>query len=387
MNTQSARNPHKGFSLIEMMTSVAVLAILLTIVFQMLDGMEMTYRKTRQKVNEFRDANAGFEQITRRLSQSTLNTYWGYEYQLKSVGEFTVPFATKLIRQCELHFVTGPADTLFGNNKPKGVGARSSHAMFFVTPAGVASEQEDRTSDQLRFGGLKGLLNAWGYYVQYSADEVPKFLHALENAPKAKLRYRLMEYRQPTEYLQIYKIPLRDKTKIKTQDQIYAWFREGPYGVNSEWNTAPIEGMQDAIRTTRIVADNIIAMIVRPREAKGTGAATAAALDIAKDYLYDTRRWQWGGSNTVATRTQHQLPPIVDVTLVAVDELSFQKFLDKQNLTDPEKDPGLVPADLFRNVDNVAKDYATLITNLKKHDISYRVYTRSIRIRESKWAN
>lgn len=383
--TPSARR--RGFSLIEMMTSVAVLAILLVIVFQMLDGMELTYRRTRQKVNEFRDANAGFEQITRRLSQATLNTYWGYEYQLKSVGEFTIPFATKLIRQCELHFVTGPAEILFGGNKPKGVGSRPSHAMFFVTPAGVASQQESRTSDQLRFGGLKGLLNAWGYYVQFSADEVPKFLQTFDNAPKPKLRYRLMEYRQPTEYLQIYKIPLRDRVKIRTQDQIYDWFRAGPYGVNSEWNTSPIEGLQNAIRTTRIVADNIITMIIRPREAKGTGTATAANLDIAKDYLYDTRRWQYSNASTITERTRHQLPPIVDVTLVAVDDLSFQKFLDKKGLNDPEKDPELVPDDLFRDVNNVSKDFETLIGNLKKNNISYRFYTRSIRIRESKWAN
>ena len=70
-----------AFSLIELMVSVAVLSLLLVIVFQMLEQMQKTWKRTRQTVTEFKDARNGFDEMGRRLGQATMNAYYGYDYE------------------------------------------------------------------------------------------------------------------------------------------------------------------------------------------------------------------------------------------------------------------------------------------------------------------
>ena len=72
------RRMRRGFSLIELMVSTAVLSLLLVMIFQMLNGMQLSWKRTRQVVGEFKDARQAFEEITRRVGQSTLNSYLSY---------------------------------------------------------------------------------------------------------------------------------------------------------------------------------------------------------------------------------------------------------------------------------------------------------------------
>lgn len=384
----SRRRPAgRGFSLIELMVATTVLSMLLIMVFQMMRGMQTTWKRVRQDVGEFKEARQAFEEISRRVSQSTLNTYFSYRYDEQTVQGVRLRMGREIIPQSELHFVCGPAEELGITAKnSRQIGQRYSHAIFFQAPFGFCIDKDKTYPDRLHYEKLNGSMNGWGYYVEFNTDELdrPQFLKQLDNSPKPRPRYRLMEFRQPTEYLQIYKLHLRDLDKNAGKGQIYRWFNEGNYSVNSEWNNS-LEGRdtEGYFRTTRIVADNIIAMILHPREADEKRDASTD--EIAPDYHFDSRRFQWGGKGDTAERTKHQLPPVIDVTFVAVDEVSFNGFCTREGIKSVDGDPEFIDKDMFKKVQDFQKDLKNLEDKLTKKKLDYRIFNTSLRIRESKW--
>lgn len=385
----SRRRPaRRGFSLIELMVATTVLSMLLIIVFQMMRGMQVTWKRVRQDVGEFKEARQAFEEISRRVGQASLNTYFSYRYDVKTVKGIQLRMAREIIPQSELHFVCGPADVLGITKKnSRQVGQRYSHGIFFQAPFGFCIDEDKKIKESLHYEKMNGLLNGWGYYVEFNTDELdrPQFLKQLDNSPKPRPRYRLMEFRQPTEYLQIYKLHLRDLDKNADKNQIYRWFNEGKYSVNSEWNTSLEDKSTDGFfRTTRVVADNIVAMILHPREADEK--RNSEKQEIAPDFHFDSRRFQWGGSkDDISLRTKHQLPPVIDVTFVAVDEVSFNRFCYEEKIQSADDDPEFLDKDMFTKVQDFTKDIKALEEKLKKKKLDYRVFNTSLRIRESKW--
>ena len=378
-----------AFSLIELMVSVAVLSLLLVIVFQMLEQMQKTWNRTRQTVSEFKDARNGFEEMGRRLGQATMNAYWGYEYQTTTLNGIKTRYGREIIRQSELHFVSGPSSVLFAGGTSRALGSRPGHAVFFQAPFGFCFERDKVDKTRLQYEKLNNLLNAWGYYVEFNTDELdrPRFLNALKNAPAPRPRYRLMEFRQPTEYLQVYKLGLRDLTGPKQKD-IYKWFSEGLFSVNSEWNVQKEATRGETFfRTTRPIAENIIAMIIQPREATGA-STTKKPEDLSQAYLYDTRRWQWSSPKaTEALKTRHQLPPILDVSFIAIDEASFAQYAARSNIIDVSGDPKLVSDELFVSGVKRTKDFEEIEKKLIALKLDYRIFSSTIRLRESKWTD
>jgi uncharacterized protein (TIGR02599 family) len=383
------RAARPGFSLIELMVATAVLSMLLIMVFQMLRGMQVTWKRTRQDVGEFKEARQAFEEISRRVGQSTLNTYFSYRYDEQMVKGIRLRMGREIIPQSELHFVCGPADTLGITQKnSRQVGQRYSHAIFFQAPFGFCINKDTKEKNALQYEKMNGLMNGWGYYVEFNTDELdrPQFLKQLDNSPKPRPRYRLMEFRQPTEYLQIYKLHLRDLDKNASKDKIYEWFNEGLYSVNSDWNNSMEDrDTEGFFRTTRVVADNIIAMILHPREADEKRESSKD--EIAPDYHFDSRRFQWGGKGDIATRTRHQLPPVIDVTFVAVDEVSFNKFCSSEGIKSADDDPEFLDKDMFMKVQDFQKDLKALEEKLKSKKLDFRIFNTSLRIRESKWTD
>ncbi len=387
----SPRRPiGRGFSLIELMVSTAVLSMLLIIVFQMLKGVQATWKRTRQDVGEFKDARQAFEEITRRVSQATLNTYFSYRYDEQTVRGVKLRMGREIIPQSELHFVCGPAEKLGITKKnSRQIGQRYSHAIFFEAPFGFCIDEDKKQKDQLQYEKMNGLMNGWGYYIEFNTDELdrPQMLTQLENSPKPRPRYRLMEFRQPTEYLQIYKLQLREMDKNASKDKIYEWFAEGNYSVNSKWNTSLGDRDTDGFfRTTRVVAENIVAMILHPREPDEKRASSSKD-ELAPDYHYCSRRFQWGGSDELSKRTRHQLPPVVDVTFVAVDEISFNAFAFREGIKSADDDPILIDKDLFTKAKDFRTDLKTLEDKLREKKLGFRVFNTSLRIRESKWTD
>ena len=381
----------RGFSLIELLVSTAVLSLLLVLVFQMLNGMQLSWKRTRQVVGEFKEARQAFEEITRRVGQATLNAYMSYRYSNVTVQGVQLRVGREIIPQSELHFVCGPVAQLGINQKnSRQVGQRYTHAIFFTAPFGFCIDPDTRNREQLRFARFNNSMNAWGYYIEFNTDELdrPRLLNDLPNAPNPRPRYRLMEFRQPTEYFQTYKLGLRDLPDGSSRQQLYRWFTEGLYSVNSEWNTQiGGSGAQGFFRTTRVVSDNIIAMVLRPRAANEIqGAATAAAQPIAPDFHYDTRRFQWQGG-PVAQQSRHILPPILDITFVAVDENSFNQYCMRENIRSADEDPILVNESYFLQADKFNQDLQSLEDDLQRRKLDYRIFSTSIRLRESRWSD
>ena len=73
MNCRSAL---RGFTLVELIVAVGLLAIVLLLLASMTNSTASIWRLTSGKIEEFRSAGNAFDALTRRLSQATLNTYW-----------------------------------------------------------------------------------------------------------------------------------------------------------------------------------------------------------------------------------------------------------------------------------------------------------------------
>ncbi len=375
------------------MVATSLLAMMLVMVFQMLRGIQTTWKRTRQTVGEFRDSRQGFDEITRRIGGATLNTYWGYKSQKSASGRSA---GQAFIPQSELHFVCGPVKEL-GIQEPKSaqVGARYTHGIFFQAPFGFTVAKDEVEKNELKFDQLNSTLNAWGYYIEFNTDELdrPEFLTSIENAPLPRPRYRLMEFRQPTEYLQIYKLNLRRLEKVD-KNVLYQWFNTGLYSVNSEWNTTLIGRNEPGFfRTTRTLSENIIAMILRPREAdeRALGGGGAAGQEdkkfLAPNFLFDSRNFQYATSAEGAA-SRHQLPPIIDITFIAIDEPGFGVYCTKNDIKTAAEDPALMDPAWFQVAKDFSSDLRAVEEKLKGLGLQdYRIFNTSIRMRESKWVD
>lgn len=356
--TTPARPPRitcrKAFTMTELLVSMGVLAMVLVLTTTMVSGTQKTLRSARSSASQFRDARRAFETLTRTLSQTTLNTYWDYDDPVAP---------KKYIRQSELHFVAGPSDDVIGDDNIYG------HSVFFNAPFGYAGADatgEDPATDEYR--NLETLLNAWGFYVTYAEDDdAPPFIQALQpDKISVKKGFRLMEFRQPSEELAIYKEDLR---AVSNKTTAYSWFRD------------------DLKKHSRVVADNIIALVIRPVVSETD--AEEKNRDrwwIAPEYLYDSRGEQLNTmSGAAAEASENQLPPVLEITLVAVDEKSFLRY-DKRG-GNAQSEIGNIVNGLFSDPEELPEDIEKLSRDLDDLNISYRVFQASVGIRAAKWSD
>ncbi|MEZ5326245.1 MAG: Verru_Chthon cassette protein C [Verrucomicrobiales bacterium] len=360
-----SRNPLGigGFSLPELLVSIAILSLLMLFTFQMMEQTQRTWLLAKETTSSYKEARAAFEVMTRRLSQATLNTYWGYdnpdnprEYEKKS----------------ELHFLVVNAKEALGEGPD---GSRPGHAVFFNAPLGFTAESSPTGTPV--YSNMEMLLNSWGYFVEFSSDENdrPSFLNK-NNTIKKRLRYRLMEFRQPSESLSIYQDPPLSGRSSKTQ--IYDWFAKGQTGVNASVNRSASLGPKD-VRTVRPVAENIIALVLAPRLPEFDRNDPDF---IAPNFVYDTREFQWGQkSDKRVELSKHQLPPLMQVTMVAVDENDMARWLT----TNGQREPNFVSDSLFKSQRSLEQDLESLNRDMIDQKVRHRVFTTTIRMRESKW--
>lgn len=351
-----------GFSLVELMISMAVLAVILVITLSIVANTQSALRQATASTEQFRSAREAFDTLKRHISDATLNTYWDYEYD--SAG-----LPLQYSRQSELHFVSGPAKDLLS-----GGSAAGGEAIFFGAPFGYTQAQangDSAASDA--HSDLKSLLNGWGYFIDWrSDDDVPSFV-ADKPWYQDRKRFRLLEYRQPSESLTIYD-DYQNSIVDKKPGQVpksaaYRWFQSG---LASPENT-------------RVVADNIVALIVRPllppRQAEGKGRD---AWWVAPAYLYDSREYLWGAYGDRQKATRNQLPPLLQVTMVAVDEQSMSRYLDQHG----GNMPNLGLDNLFADSSETRyqADLDTLSSRLTDMRLNYRIFTATVGMRTAKWS-
>ncbi len=320
-----ARSPRRfrlrAFSLVELLVAMAVLALVLVITASIVNETRKVWVSTMGMTSAFREARGAFESMTRRLSQATLNTYLDYVDEFgRTRAEVGAGFEPdEYARQSELHFVSGQAEDLLAGVEtiPSGA-ALPGHAIFFQAPLGFADAQPNTDAQ------LVSLLNAVGYYVQYSDDSqwMPEFL---QSTLEPKKRYRLMQMVQGSERLRIYDAPLTPTNRL-------SWFRDS-------LSANPV--------LARPVAENILTLVVWPRasdELENDTSGGDAVPPLTEDFTYDTKEYLTGATGR-ASLSRNQLPPQVQITLVALEEASAERL---ERMPDSEK-AILAPGTLFKS--------------------------------------
>ncbi len=355
----------RGFTLVELLVSTVVLSVLLLVTLTSLDSMQRSWRSSKARVDQFRDARVAFETITRTLSQATLNTYWDYYYSgsqsnLPAAGSTTPPAG--YVRQSELHFITGSARGLGPADATQA--EYPSHSVFFQAPLGHSELHR----------GLAGLLNSRGYYIQFDSDvdRRPSFLPA--GVTRTKFRHRLMEYRPPAENAAVNGRTLQGNTVYSTPQ---TWYKT------------------DLEAASRPLADNIVLLIISPQVApENITIAGRQPWWIAPGYRYNSRDRDNStevvdpivvDSITKAVRqgTQHMLPPQLRVTLVAVDEESAARWMQVRNDTAVDLQ---VEADApFEQALHYERDLERVRTYLTGQRLNFRVFTSVITLRNAAW--
>lgn len=349
----------QGFTLVEIIASTAILSMILVAMMSTLGTVQRTFQFTRARVDQFREARQAFELINRTLSQATLNPYRDYYYaETKS----NVPPATGsaapagYVRQSELQFRVDDAAATFGVTGS--ASEAPGHAVFFQAPLGLTAAGSS----------LGGLLNARGFGVRFSGDEDhrPAFINGYQIP--VKHRYRLMEYRPAAEYL----------SAAAPGNTIYSnptnWF---------------IQGIGT---TSRVVADNILLLVLSPRTAE---SATVAATSLAPHYHYnslDADNSTPGvdgltirADGTVAQGTQHLLPPMVAVTLVAIDEVSAERWTARRG--DNGVDILGESHAAFTDAARYESDLTTLRAYLEKQKLNFRIFSSTVTLHNAVWDN
>lgn len=327
------RRAYAAFSLLELLVGCAVFVLLLALTLSIISQISDVWRLSTNKITAFQGARVAFERITRDISQATLNTYYDYYdagWNRRTQANKSTFVPNHYGRHSELHFRAG-----------NGLLGTPTHSVFFQAPV-------SRTANRASYGGLDNLLNACGFFIDYVEDDIPK---PYQSRIATKSRYRLMQWVQNTEALAIY-------NPASASDD--AWF-------------------QDARDEAVPLADNVIALVIWPRLSEGDARPSG----WTDSYEYDSKA-KTTGSQPVK---QHQLPPIVQVALVAIDGRSAERL---GNDLKTQIDASL--NGLFQSLDNadpagtLQRDLDTLETRLQAKKIDYRIFESSVPLREAKWS-
>ena len=344
--TSNAGVARSGFTTVELLVSMALILLIMMVLISMVDSTRRVWTYTNANIEQFREAREAFETITRRLSQATLNTYWDYADQNGASRSGTTFVPDHYIRQSEMRYISGPG--LAGNSAS--TPPRPTHAVFFQAPLGM--------TESGTYSTLKTMMNTLGYFIEFNSDK--DFRPAIINdAMPSRYRYRLMEMLEPSENLTLY------------------FYTSGyPDYSGHDWFTLPLKS-----QCSHVLADNVIALIFLPKlsaEEDATGAK------LAPGYSYDST-----SKNSDATiNPKNQLPPVVQVTMVVVDEPSFARIQQGTNMVDLGldtlfKEAGSLTDDTQRGY---AKDIKTLRADLSAKHLNYRIFSTDVILQGAKWS-
>ncbi len=351
-----------------MLVSITVLLIILSVVFSITQQVTGVYHNSVGKFENLEDARNAFTSMTQTISEATLNTYYDYYGTASGSATFRTPsnsasfIPTGYKRQSDLHFISGNTKNSSGTVSNTYLANVSqiaypiTHSIFFEAPMG--------STDTSSYKPLNSTLNACGFYVCYGPDvTVPSFLSA--TTVPTRYRYRLMQFTQPTEYLSIYDT----QTQGASAPAYNQWFL-GPLAQDLA-SSSPTSISQ--------LAQNVVALIILP---KLSTADQVGASALAPNYDYDSR-------NSANTTTYNQLPPIVQVTMVALDETSAFKL---GNTATP---PNLTAGASFTTAANMDTDMATLESNLSASagnaagnhvPLHFEVFQSNVALQSAKWS-
>lgn len=308
----------RGFTIVELLVAVTLLAVILAFVLSSVSSVSGLWRRSSDKIKSFQEARLAFDMITRSLSQATLNAYLDYD---------NLTNASRYLRKADLKFLSAQAG-MDGIPGTPGTG----QAFFFQAPLGYSTNTDNASLD--------ALLNTCGFFVAFGTNaSFPTHVPSANNLS----RYRLMQLLVPAE-----------------ENEVYT-------AAGNTWFTRWLD-------QTRPVADNIIALIIRPQDPAGQ------TNDSPNDsYFYDSTRD--AGLNPQPV-TANQLPPVMQVTMVAIDEASARRL--DQGSSEPTAIASALTGKFF-DPSRFDTDLKALETELAAGRVNYRVFNSAVPIRESKW--
>lgn len=314
----------RAFSLIELMVGMSVLALIMVVLISILNATSSVTQRSTEKISAFQGARRAFSTLNQVLGQATLNSYWDYDNALNP---------QRYLRKSELHFFSGSAGT---GGRPGTPG--TGQALLFQVPLGYTMTAN--------LQGLDNALNACGFYIDYAEVESlpsPPF----PEPPVRRYRYQLMQALEPTESLRVY---------------------SSATGSNWASNLTSFEAP---------IAENIILMIAWPRLSRRDDPQ---GNKLTTNFAYDSRD---GATNSPQPDTANQLPPTMDVLMVAIDERSAARYCvgptPPQEIQDLSQGLFTTPTEeqFVASVERLRERMDTL-------GLNYRIFTSTIPIRESK---
>ena len=397
-----------AFTIVELLVATVVFSGLLLILAVTTNQTAEVWRRGAAKVEQFQGARRGFESMTRRMSQATLNTYFDYDYELSGSGTSRKLDVSKpplnYSRQSELRFRSGPMEKL----APEEGVFRPTHGVFFQAPLGLVDDEDVLEFERRRLKPLGDLLNSWGYFIEVGTDEkiIPRFL---KDVVPPRIRSRLMQFMEPTERVQ-----LDDPSATPDEAGKFLLVKNENWDLPwNGWFTGPLKRKQDL--PVRVLSENIIALVILPRLSQQDEAVRVKRnLSVLTPfYDYDSKR----NSNRAAAiadplnpkikgdpkdgpeavNPKNQLPPVVTVAMVAIDEMAAERLKDRG--TKDDLTLGLKWEGLFEDAKKLDDDPTTkgddqsgdgdlykLEQQLLAKKINYRVYTSNVTIRGAKWS-
>ena len=310
-------------------------------------------------------ASQAFESMNRRIAQATLNTTY-FDYYPYQVGSDTPQTPLTYIRRSGLHFLSGQG----GDLVPGGAQLHPTHSIFFQAPLGL-TEKGVGDADYAAYSGLGGLLNACGYFIEYGSDAnwIPNVKNLRErNQTK---RFRLMELIEPSKLLKVYDYCDADGKPVEAK--------------KDRWLQSALSATADTGYYYRPVAENIIALVVLPKYSDEEQSLSGLP-PLSTDYTYDTRDGDRDdqihpSENPPQKMQNNQLPPILRIAMVVIDEASAQKLAREYG----DSPPPLVAASLFQDTSKFDDDMAQLSKSLGEKRINYRVFASEVPLRSAKW--
>jgi len=343
-----------AFSLIEMMVAMGILSVLMLMLTVLLDQVQQSWRFAESRISQFREARVAFDLIAKNIGQASLNTYW--DLKVGAQGEVEGYFRTS-----ELHFVTlaNAANTLPRTATQQPVG----QAVFFQAPLGFST----------RYRNLNNLFNGRGYFVSFGSDAL--FKPSFVNTPD-RFRYRLMEFRPPAEANQVFQDGQDER--VAGEPQVFdQWYKQ-----------ALSVGDGSFENHLNPLAENIIALVVSPRDSlEDPNASRGQAFSqIAPNFGYDSNVQEGGGAGgDVFSAYAQQVPPLVRVTLVAIDETSAVRNENGQSM------PAAIDTamqGLFVQTENYTRDVETLSQRLNADgsNVNHKVFSSLVMLRSAKFS-
>lgn len=364
----------RAFTLVELLLSMAILSLLTLSIFEMMKHTQDSVTRQQSRAEEFREARAAVEAMSRTVSSSVMNSYWAY-------GDYSLANRVNYTRQSDNHFISGPASVLL----PGTVEVKHGHCIFFQTSDGTAPLSGNVNNI---VGAPYNLVTCMGYYIDYGSDLDfrPSFIASDSIANPERKRFRLMEFRLPAQNNILYS-PTLNLNGLNSRSQALRWY-QGPYAGSNSISFKDVSVP---------LADNILAMILQPRyvsvttttlseSASNRNENSVTTTKPSLDYYYDSREKQWGGGNSEkAIASHHQLPPVIELTIFAAEERAYDAAVQKEGDSSVFSSIVNVFADKFTNYTQYTQDVEAASKELIDLGIKHRTFTTNIVLRGSKW--